>query len=380
MSRGPLTRGRVAIWLAGSALAVVLAVPASAGAQAQTLGNPLTNTTNAQFGCETQWRLVDDGGTGEYRPTASGTPDCTWFHTGGGLVPGNGTITRITIKSGPNPARIRFVVVRTLASPGPGSFCCYYVAETEVAQPAPNAIQSFNVALPVERNTNPNGIITQDNIGMSAVSGTGTLPIHDYGRHNALDPVNPGNNASWTHPRLSSASDTGSGRRPDGSANGFELMMQVTFCPAGQNCAGVQPVDRVAPTLTRPAFGPSVFRVAPGRTPVAARAKRGSKLRFTLSEAADVRIAVQRPAAGRRKGRACVKPTRKLRRAKRCKRWKTVKTMTRKGQGAGPRVVPFSGRIGRTALRRGRYRAAITARDAGGNTSKVATATFRIVR
>ena len=358
-------------------------MPASAGAQAQTLGNPLTNTTNAQFGCETQWRLTDDGGTGFYRPGPSGVPDCTWWHTGGGLVPVNGTITRITIKSGPNPARIRFVVVRTLGSPGPGLFCCYYVAETGVAQPTPNSIQSFNVSLPVERNTKPNGIITQDNIGISAESGTGTLPIHDYGRHNALDPVDQGNNASWSYPRMSKTSDTGSGRRPDGSSNGFELMMQVTFCPEGQNCAGPPPPppeDRTAPGLTRPAFGPNVFRVAPGRTPVAARAKRGSKLRFTLSEAATATIKIQKPVSGRRKGKRCVKPTRKLRKAKKCKRWKTVKTLTRKGLPKGRAVVPFSGRIGKKALKRGRYRAAITAKDAAGNTSKVATAKFRIVR
>jgi hypothetical protein len=42
--------------------------------------------------------------------------------------------------------------------------------------------------------------------------------------------------------------------------------------------------------------------------------------------------------------------------------------------------VVFSGRIGRRALRPARYRATITARDAGGNVSAPRHASFRTVR
>lgn len=356
-----------------------LSLSGAAAAQQQTLGNPLTSDPNAQFGCETQPRLLDDGGTGTYYATASGVPDCTWWNTGGGTVPGDGVVQKVTIKSGPNPAAIRFVVIRTYQSGG--SFCCFFVAESSVAKPAPNSRQSFIVNLPVERNTNTNtGTVSQDTIGFSAVSGTGTLPLNDNGRHNALDPIDVRTNASWYYPRLSSATDTGSGRRPDGSSNGYEVLLQTTFCPAGQTCGGVGGADRTAPGLGRPVFGPNVFRVAPGATPIVARAKRGSKLKFTLSEASTARIKIQKPASGRRKGKRCAKPTKKLRRAKKCTRWKTVKTLTRKSLPAGKAVIPFSGRIGKKALRAGRYRAAITAKDAAGNTSKVATAKFRIVR
>jgi hypothetical protein len=227
-------------------------------------------------------------------------------------------------------------------------------------------------------------------VGVSAVAGGGTLPIHDYGPPHSGFGTSLTTNASWLYPRMSSATDTGSGRRPaypdGGAAEGWELLLQTTFCPKGQTCAagvgGGGTVDRTAPVVGRPALRPAVFRVAPGAFPVAAggKAPRGATLRFTLSEAATVQLAIQRPAAGRRSNGTCRKPTKKLRRAKRCTRWVTKRTLTRKGQPAGPRSLPFSGRIGRKALSPGRYRVRISAKDAAGNASKAGTASFRIVR
>jgi len=46
----------------------------------------------------------------------------------------------------------------------------------------------------------------------------------------------------------------------------------------------------------------------------------------------------------------------------------------------GADSVKFSGRIGRRALRPGRYRATITATDPSGNGSKPRSVSFRIVR
>jgi len=160
------------------------------------------------------------------------------------------------------------------------------------------------------------------------------------------------------------------------------VLLQTTFCPAGQTCdGGGGGGDLTAPAvLGRPAFGPNVFRVGPRATPVVARANRGSKLRFRLSEASTARIKIQKPVPGRRRRGTCVRPTKAPRDAKRCTRWKTVGTLTRKDLPAGAAVVPFSGRIAKRALRPGRYRVAITARDTAGNASKVAVAGFTIVR
>jgi hypothetical protein len=125
------------------------------------------------------------------------------------------------------------------------------------------------------------------------------------------------------------------------------------------------------------------FAVGPGATAVAARKRvaRGSAFRYTISEDATTRILIERAAKGLRSGRRCVKPTAKLRkrRAKRCVRYTRAGTLTRAAnQGANRH--PFSGRIGRRALKPGRYRATITAADAAGNVSGARTAKFVIVK
>ena len=45
----------------------------------------------------------------------------------------------------------------------------------------------------------------------------------------------------------------------------------------------------------------------------------------------------------------------------------------------GANTLEFSGRIGRRALKRGRYRAVITATDAAGNRSAAKSVRFRVV-
>jgi len=387
-------------------LAVVALFPAVASAQLQTFGSTLANPSNLAFGCEAVPTIVDV--SGNQAPVASGQPDCTWANTGGGTIPGDGTVTKITIKSGPNPAPIRFVVLRTLAQPGQGSFCCFFVAETSAAQPAPNSVQSFDVNLPVERNTNPTTqVISQDNLGVSAAAGTGTLPVFDNGRHNILDPINPALNASFWYPRVSSASDTGSGVRPAGSAGGYEVLLQDQFCAKGQEVAcGLVPAggggggggaggggaggggaggggggtDTTVPQIATPQLVPTAFRVGPGATPIAA-ATRGAEIRFVLSETANVSIAITKPVTGRKVGKTCKAATKANRKKPRCSRWVSAgKTLTRANLPAGQTAVPFTGRIGTKALQPGSYRAEVTAKDAAGNGSAVATARFRIVR
>jgi hypothetical protein len=137
--------------------------------------------------------------------------------------------------------------------------------------------------------------------------------------------------------------------------------------------------DTVAPLFLRTSMLRTVFAVGPRRTAVTARAKKGSAFRYTLSEAATVTIGFARRSAGRRSGKRCVKPRRSLRHAKRCGRRVRAGKLTRKAP-TGASVVAFSGRIGRKALPPGRYTAALTARDAAGNSSKPKTLGFRIVR
>jgi hypothetical protein len=126
------------------------------------------------------------------------------------------------------------------------------------------------------------------------------------------------------------------------------------------------------------------FRVARKATAKAAakhrkRAKAGTAFRFTLSEQATVRIAIERRTTGRRRGGRCAKPTRALSRAKRCTRFVKSGTLTRRNLRAAKRSVAFSGRIGRKALKPGRYRATLTATDAGGKRSKTVRLKFQVV-
>jgi len=89
---------------------VVLAPPASA----KWYGSTLEGKPNAGYGCETA--LVS--GTFGIQRTPTNQSSCTYRHGGylfrnrfTFIAPGTGRITRIRIKSGPNPARARLTVL-----------------------------------------------------------------------------------------------------------------------------------------------------------------------------------------------------------------------------------------------------------------------------
>jgi hypothetical protein len=137
--------------------------------------------------------------------------------------------------------------------------------------------------------------------------------------------------------------------------------------------------DSTAPALAGTAITPKRFAVDKKPTPVSARAKKGAKFAWRLSEPAQVTLVIERSQPGRRKGRRCVKPTRKLRKAKKCARWVPDGTLKRRAV-AGKGGTAFTGRIGRKALKPGKHRARITATDAAGNKSAQRIVTFTIVR
>jgi extracellular elastinolytic metalloproteinase len=130
----------------------------------------------------------------------------------------------------------------------------------------------------------------------------------------------------------------------------------------------------------------SRFRVSLDRTPKAAAARRkrraptGSAFRFRLSEGATVVITIEQALPGRRVGKSCRKPTKRLRHRKRCTRYQKRGSLTRRKRKAGRNTVGFSGRIGLTPLHLGRHRATLSATDAAGNRSKRRYVSFTIVR
>ncbi len=226
------------------AFAVLAFTAGLAAAQSQTLGSPLAEAPNLSVDCALQ--PVIGGASGSYLLVSSGVPDCTWRQAGVfgvtsgdprfSSVPGDGRITSVTVRSGPAPvAPIRFAIFRQLSTPGFGAEaqCCFFVSETAPVQPAPNAVQTFAVDIPVQRNT-IDGFLAVDLVGISAAAGTGTLPLFAPGRINAFDLTTPGSvNAGIFYPRIGAIpNDVGGGRREEGIP-GVELLMQWTWCPAG---------------------------------------------------------------------------------------------------------------------------------------------------
>ncbi len=142
--------------------------------------------------------------------------------------------------------------------------------------------------------------------------------------------------------------------------------------------------DTSAPSISGLGLTRNPFVVGGARTPISAvttstKHRKGTTLKYSLSEAATVRIVIARRRAGRRSGARCVAATRKLRRAKRCTRFSTNGTLTRASHQGANRVA-FSGRISSKALRAGRYRARMIATDAAMNSSAPKTITFTVVR
>ena len=123
------------------------------------------------------------------------------------------------------------------------------------------------------------------------------------------------------------------------------------------------PVDLVAPQISGLKVAPARFGVSRRRTAAVARVRRGTKIRYSLSEAATVQLRFQRAVA--RSGSR--------------RRWVKAGALRRTGL-AGANRVAFSGRIGRRALRPGRYRLIVTATDAAGNRSSAKPLPLRVLR
>ena len=172
-------------------------------------------------------------------------------------------------------------------------------------------------------------------------------PLVDTG-----DPATPQGLDLDGNPLVVDGNGDGSTRRDMGA---FELQ------PAGGGQqGGTTAVDTEVPLLSGFASTRKVFAVGSVRTAISASAAHRTRFRYTLSEPARVTITIQRALAGSRKGR-----------------YRTVGRLTRNAR-QGSNSTAFSGRIGKRALRPGRYRAVARATDAAGNRSAPRRAGFRI--
>jgi hypothetical protein len=146
----------------------------------------------------------------------------------------------------------------------------------------------------------------------------------------------------------------------------------------------IRVADTTRPAIRRLRLSRKRFRL--GRRPIprsTARARRGTTLRYSLSEDATVTLKVERRTIGRRVRGRCRRATRRNRRGRRCVRFVAVRGFGRitRRQLAGNRSIPFSGRVGRRKLPAGRYRFVLVAADPSGNQSAPpARRVFRVVR
>lgn len=147
--------------------------------------------------------------------------------------------------------------------------------------------------------------------------------------------------------------------------------------------------DATKPVLSKAAVKPKTFKAATRRKP-----KRGANVAYSLSEAASVRVVVERcskyakpkgKAKAKAKGRRSVADAaarkRKVAKRGRCLRFAvtTAGAQTKTGK-AGANSFRFDGRVGGRPLTAGAYRLALTPTDAAGNRGAVVRAPFSIAR
>jgi len=123
------------------------------------------------------------------------------------------------------------------------------------------------------------------------------------------------------------------------------------------------PGDRTPPKLTHVSFANSRFAVAASTRKHRAAVHRGTKLRFTLSEAATVKVVV---ALVRHRGHHTS--------------YQTMGAVTYRKQKQGADSNAFTGKVAGRKLAPGTYRATITATDAAGTISAVHHLIFVILR
>jgi hypothetical protein len=143
--------------------------------------------------------------------------------------------------------------------------------------------------------------------------------------------------------------------------------------------SAVQSPGQTALHLTGLRLVPSTFWVAASRRAKSAKAKRpaaGTRILFTLSQAARVAFTVHRRRPGRRSAGACRAP-KPGSRGRPCTRWVKLGAFARNAE-AGANSQRWGGRIGKRALKPGRYR--LTAGAGAGNEAVLSRARFRVVR
>jgi hypothetical protein len=161
-------------------------------------------------------------------------------------------------------------------------------------------------------------------------------------------------------------------------AGGTSVGPDMTFTtapptdPPGTGPPGTGPPGTGPPGTDAAAARVSAFSASPRRF-----ARGGTTFRYTLTRAAQVRVAIARKTRGRRVGGRCRKQNRRNRTRPACSRFVSVGRPLQHGGRAGQNSLAFSGRLAGRRLRPGTYRATVTV---VGNSASRGTLTFRVIR
>jgi hypothetical protein len=224
-----------AVLAAATVLFAVVAAPASA----RWWGSTLKGNANAGYGCESA--LVNGVFGVQQLPTNQRS--CTYRHGGylysnrfTFIAPGTGRVTRIRVKSGANPAKLRLTVLTGSSRVDPftgrdqpGTYtCCTARYVGKAFRPKANRITKKKVNVNVYDVRNKAlqyRIHSTDGLALTAV-GSGTLPIHVRNDLGAFTPGIPTAIGFWPRTRKGDP-------RVDGYAlSGLDLLFQWNFKPA----------------------------------------------------------------------------------------------------------------------------------------------------
>jgi hypothetical protein len=192
---------------------------------------------------------------------------CMWWSTEYGpdgqiiantYVPrGAGAVTRVRVRSGNQPAPLRFGIV----SSGSG-LCCTAKSVSDAVQPAPNQVTEFPVNLPAGSGVGTQSGSQFNDILVVVAVGPGSLPVNDRGAHGFLfgSPANQAQ-ASFLHPAL----PVGASNTDAGIMDGYEVLLQYDWCGVPMTLGNPQPQAPADPqtACTTPAGTPTVPVVPP---------------------------------------------------------------------------------------------------------------------
>jgi hypothetical protein len=135
--------------------------------------------------------------------------------------------------------------------------------------------------------------------------------------------------------------------------------------------------DTTAPALSAFSISPISFKAAASGSSIA---RKGTRVRYRLSEDATVTFTVERVTKGRRSAGKCQRPSSANRRGASCTLYVKVSgSFSHRGK-SGSNSFTFSGRLSGRKLGASSYRLRATARDAAGNRGAVRAAGFKIRR